>query len=124
MTNVYPNATDPVLAANMFNDPPAAGNQFFMIAVTATYSGPGSSKLDSGFAMRAVGASQVQYTTFSNSCGVLPKPEIYVDAPTVFSGGTISGNAACWQVRSSDASSLVMSFEPLVSNKVTWFALR
>ena len=123
VTNVYPDATAAVLAANPYNDAPAAGNQFFMIAVTATYSGSGSSHLDSGFSMRAVGASNVAYTTFDNSCGVLPDPDLYLDDPEVFTGGTVSGNAACWQIRSSDASSLVMFFKPYLSDTASWFAL-
>ena len=124
VTNVYPDATAQVLAANQFNDPPAPGRQFFMIAVSATYNGAGSSRLRSSFSMRAVGASQVAYTTFDNSCGVLPEPEIDLEDPEVFTGGSVSGNAACWSVLSSDAGSLVMFYEPIASEQRTWFALR
>ena len=95
-----------------------------MIAVSATYNGTGSSHLDSGFAMRAVGASQVAYTTFNNSCGVLPDPNLELEDPEVFSGGSVSGNAACWSILSSDAGSLVMFFEAFLSDLRTWFALR
>lgn len=84
VTSVFPDATAAVLAANIFNDPPMAGYQFFMIAVSATYLGAGSSHLDSGFRFRAVGSSQVVYTTFENSCGVLPKPNLKLDDPEVF----------------------------------------
>jgi hypothetical protein len=125
VTNVYPDATALVLAANPFNVPPSPGRQFFMIAVSATYSGPGSSRLGSGFSMRSVGASQVVYTTFdAEFCGVLPEPNIDLFDPEVFTGGTVSGNAACWSIRSSDAASLVMFYEPLASDQRTWFALR
>ena len=107
VTAVYPDATAQVLAANEFNDPPAPGRQFFMIAVNATYSGPTSSRLNSSFAMRAVGASQVVYTTFDEQdCGVLPEPNLWLADPEVFTGGMVSGNAACWSVLSSDAGSL------------------
>jgi len=124
VTNVYPNATAMVLAANQFNDPPAAGHQYFMIAAQGTYSGSGSSHLDSGFAMRAVGASNVAYTTFQESCGVLPEPNLKSTDPETFTGGTVAGNAACWSVLSSDASSLVMFFRPLLSDNETWFAVK
>jgi hypothetical protein len=124
VTGVVPDATAQILAANQFNDPPAAGNQFFMISASGTYNGSGSSRLDSGFSMRAVGASQVAYTTFDNSCGVLPEPNLELDDPQVFAGGTVSGNAACWQIRSSDASSLVMFYRPFLEDQMTWFALR
>jgi hypothetical protein len=124
ITGTYPDAWAQIQAANQFNDPPAAGNQFFMIAVSATYNGPGSSRLDSSFGARAVGASNVAYTTFDNSCGVLPEPNLQLDDPQVFTGGTVTGYAACWHIRSSDAGSLVMFFDPLLSDQVTWFALR
>ena len=124
VTGVVADATGQVLAANQFNDPPAAGNQFFMIAASGTYTGTGSSMLDSSFSMRAVGASQVAYTTFNNSCGVLPEPNLQLNDPQVFTGGTVSGNAACWEIRSSDAASLAMFYEPLIGDQMTWFALR
>jgi hypothetical protein len=95
-----------------------------MIAVTATYQGSGSSRLDSGFSMRAVGASAVVYTTFTNSCGVLPQPNLALDDPEAFTGGVVSGNAACWAITSSDAESLRMFYQPLAGDTRTWFALR
>ena len=73
--------------------------------------------------MRAVGASNVAYTTFNNGCGVLPDPDLEVDDPQVFAGGTVSGNAACWEIRASDANSLVMFYDGLNTYQVTWFAL-
>jgi hypothetical protein len=96
-----------------------------MVAVSGTWNGKGSSHLDSGFALRAVGASNVAYTTFdSHNCGVLPDPNLDLDDPQVFTGGTVSGNGACWAVRSSDVSSLVMFSSPFLVNKEVFFALR
>jgi Divergent InlB B-repeat domain len=123
VTQYYPNATAMVLAANQFNDPPPAGSQDVMIAVTATYNGTGSSHLDSGYTFRAVGSANVAYTTFDHSCGVLPAPNLDLDDPTVFTGGTVSGNAACWIVPSSDVSSLVMFAAPFLTSTQTFFAL-
>jgi hypothetical protein len=95
-----------------------------MVAASATYNGSGSSHLDSGFALRAVGAANVAYTTFgTNSCGVLPDPDLYLDDPEVFPGGTVSGNAACWVVPSSDVGSLVMFTEPIDTSQQVFFAL-
>lgn len=40
------NATDQVMAANMFNDPPPAGSQYALVNITATYVGEGSGHAD------------------------------------------------------------------------------
>lgn len=116
-----PDATAAVLATNPYNDPPQAGNQFFIARVTATYTGSGSSTFRGTFRLRAVGASAVSYSTFSNYCGVVPDP---ISDAEVFTGGTITGNV-CWQIRSVDASSLVVFDEPIQSvPKRLFFALR
>jgi hypothetical protein len=125
VTEFFPDATSLVLAANQFNDPPPAGFQFVMVSVSATWNGKGSSHLDSGYALRAVGASNVAYTTFSSHyCGVLPDPNLQLDDPQVFTGGTVSGHGACWVVRSSDVPSLVMFTSPFLVSKEVFFALR
>jgi hypothetical protein len=123
VTGISADAWPAIQSANMYNDPPTAGQQFFMIAVAATYLGSGSDHLDSGLTMHAVGSLNVGYTTFSNSCGVLPEPNLYMTDPEVFTGGMVSGNAACWAISASDASSLVMYFQPFLSGATVWFAL-
>jgi hypothetical protein len=125
VTQYYPNATQMVLAANIFNKPPPAGSQDVMVAVSATYNGTGSSHLQSGYTLRAVGAANVAYTTFNEpTCGVMPEPNLDLNDPEVFSGGTVSGNAACWVVPSSDVSSLVMFTAPFLTDTNVFFALR
>ena len=123
VTAATPDATAQVLAANQFNQPPAPGNQFFMISVSATNTGTGSSTLQSGYAMRAVGASLTTYTTYDNACGVLPAPDVQLEDPLTASGGTISGNAACWAVQSADASSLEMFYQASPTAPKIWFAV-
>lgn len=110
--SVTPNATAAVLAENQFNDPPQPGDQFFIARVSATYTGPGSSRFDGSFRLRAVGASAVSYSTFNNSCGVIPDK---LPDPEVFTGGTIEGNV-CWEIRASDASSMVMFDDPFLGD--------
>jgi hypothetical protein len=104
VTSATPNATAQVLAENMFNDPPEAGDQFYMVRVRATYIGAGSQGFDGTYRLRSVGESAVEYTTFSNNCGVIPDQ---ITSNQVFTGGTIEGNV-CWEVKSSDAPSLIM----------------
>jgi hypothetical protein len=114
VVSVTPDATAAVLAENMFNDPPAPGRQFFIARVSATYTGPGSSRFDAGFRLRAVGPSSVAYTTFNDSCGVIPDD---IGDPDVFTGGTITGNV-CWSMLTSDAAGIVMFDSPLAFGNI------
>ncbi len=126
VTGVYPDATSAVLAADPSNTAPPPGYQDYMIAVSATYTGPGSSNLDSSYGMRAMSAWGLGngYNMLDHDCGVLPNTDLEHNDPAIPTGGTESGYAACWQVLSSDASSLEMYVElPYPSNSVTWFAL-
>ena len=102
---VYPNATRMVIAESQFNDPPKAGRQFLIARVRASYRGPkGSDTFDGGFRLRAVGRSNVSYTSFEDSCGVTPDEDAL--DKEVFRGGTVEGNV-CWSVKRSDVGSLV-----------------
>ncbi|MCY4085962.1 MAG: hypothetical protein OXG37_03525 [Actinomycetia bacterium] len=107
------------MAENQFNDPPEAGRQFFIANITATYTGPGSDSFWDA-RLEAVGPSAVAYTSFRDSCGVIPDD---FDLSTVFTGGTVTGNI-CWSVRATDAASLVMFDDDAFDeqNRV-WFKL-
>jgi hypothetical protein len=117
VVSVTPDATAAVLAENQFNDPPAAGRQFFIARVSATYLGPGSARFDGSYRLRAVGPSAVSYSTFQDSCGVIPDP---LPDPDVFSGGTVTGNV-CWSVTTADAARLVMFDSPLAFNAQRYY---
>ena len=121
VVGVIPNATELVLRENMFNDPPKPGYQFFIVTIEATYRGPGSARFDGGFRLRAVGPANVSYSTFEDSCGVIPDE---ISDREVFSGGTIRGNV-CWQVLSSDAENLLMYDDPFLADRyvTTFFQL-
>jgi hypothetical protein len=121
---VMANANQAIVRANRLNDPPAGGHQYYMISVTAMYVGSGSTNLDSSFSMRAMGKLGVEYSTFENSCGVPPDPEIEISDPTLQTGGTISGWAACWEIDKDDANSLQMVMKPLTTDEEVWFDLR
>ena len=116
-----PDATAQVLDASPFNDPPAAGRQFFMVHVTVTYTGQGSDSFEGSFRLRAVGAAALGYSGFENSCGDIPGE---LSENEAFTGGTISGNA-CWEIRSSDIASLVLyDAPPSIVPMRLFFALR
>jgi hypothetical protein len=117
---VIPDATAAVLAENRFNDPPEPGKQFFMLRISATYTGDGSGVLSS-YRFRLLGASAVARSSrFENSCGVTPNVLTYRE---VASGETIRGNL-CWQVPVFDIGTLVMfDDEPFDNAQRVWFAL-
>ena len=120
--DVVPDATSMVLAENQFNDPPEAGSQFFMVTLRAKYLGPGSTTFDGGFRLRAVGTKGIVYTTFEDSCGVVPNE---LTDPELFTNGTIEGTA-CWQIASSDADSLIMFLDEhflSFTGERVWFSL-
>jgi hypothetical protein len=107
-----------VQAANIFNDPPPAGSQDVLVNFTVSYLGAGSSTLTSFVIdLQLVGQSSVAYTSFTNSCGVLPKPR-EIDYSTLFTGATIQLNL-CWQVPSSDVGTIA-----LATDEGVWASIR
>jgi Divergent InlB B-repeat domain len=125
VNSATPDATAQVLAANMFNDPPQAGHQFFMFSVSYQWTGQGSADAgDADFDLSAVGAANVSYAQGTDSCGVLPDPDYALETigVSVFTGGTVTGNE-CFSVLQSDASSLVL-FEGDAAKSPVWFAVR
>ncbi|CAN5742037.1 hypothetical protein BH24CHL4_BH24CHL4_21440 [soil metagenome] len=117
-----PNATDMVAAENPFNEPPAAGNQYFIARVNATYIGASAGNPGFELNFQAVGDLNVSYTIFNNTCGVYPEQSY--DVTELFSGGSAEFNV-CWQIDSEDESSLVMYVESMVdfTGQPVWFAL-
>jgi Divergent InlB B-repeat domain len=120
ITSTQPDATAAVLAENQFNDPPAAGKQFFIATLAVTYlSGTKPDSVSADFSLRSVGPSNVVYTTFGNSCGVIPDD---IDSKgQLLPGGSKTGNV-CWEVPSSEAASLIAFWD--TGDKPIWMALR
>ena len=120
--SVTPVATDVVLAANQFNQPPPEGHQFFMAKVAVAYLG--QEPVDATFELnfQAVGNLGRGYTTFDNSCGTYDGDEN--DIGTMFYGAYAEADV-CWQVPAEDADSLLMYVEPFFSfdDEVVWFSL-
>jgi Ca2+-binding RTX toxin-like protein len=115
-----PDATAAVLAENPFNDPPPVGGVFSIARLRATRTGAGAESFDAGFRARAVGSAAVVYTTFENSCGVIPEPFPETD---VFTGGQVEGNV-CWAVPAVEAGSLVLIDHAFLAEQDRFFAMR
>lgn len=81
---------DQVRDENMFNDPPKSGHRFVMAPFTVTYKGSGSEQpwlsVDTDF----LGGNKRIYTTYGNSCGVIPNSLNDVD--DLYEGGRATGN--------------------------------
>ena len=91
VTDVTLDATDEVMAANQFNDPPVEGRQFVMLNVDATYEGDESGTAWLDFSWAIVGAAGNTFATgMDDYCGVIPDP--LDDTGETFPGGTVSGN--------------------------------
>lgn len=116
VSRVTADATGQVMAENEFNESPGEGNQFFMASVEATYTGTDSSTFWLDMTLKAVGESSVAYEPFDATCGVIP--DDLNQAGETFPGGTVTGNV-CWNIESSDATSLVMIAEQSFSFEET-----
>ncbi len=121
--SVNPNADDLVAAENEFNDPPVAGDQFFIAQIAVTYTGSETGNPGVDLNYQSVGDSGTSYTTYTNSCGVVPDDPIFT-VTDLFEGGTAEFNV-CWAIDSSDADSLEMYVEPLfaLNSDPVWFSL-
>ena len=123
VTNVQLDATSIVYAENQFNDAPAAGNQFALVSLEASFEGQESEIFGSEFEWRAAGDSRLAYGQFGQSCGVIPNP--IRDRDEAYSGGTINGNV-CFEINSQDAESLQLILDSdfaFASGNEVYFAL-
>ncbi len=115
-----PDATSDILNHSRYNDPPAPGNQFYMVRVRAKYLGTGSEKFGYYSRLKSLGEGGVVYSWLRNNCGSVPDR---LPDPELFKNGQIEGNQ-CWEIASSDADSLVLIVEPDSSRHSRhWFSL-
>ena len=116
-------ATNTALAENSNNEPPAEGRQFVMATVQVVYRGEGTSESRPSFdvdVMEVRGAEQAPYTTFGDSCGVIPEPFRVIEV--LASDESESGNP-CWSVPSDDVD-LVLLADYDFGEERAWFALQ
>jgi hypothetical protein len=120
---LIPDATEVVMDAFDFNDPPAEGKQFVMVRLELTYRGEQASShlLDLGFRLQT--ADGRTYNEFDDTCGLFPD-EIDQVAPTA--PGASQSGTMCWSVATDDVEQLQLLLDSLVTidEPQTWFALR
>lgn len=97
VTGIVEDVTQLVMQENQFNDPPAAGNHFYMVAVEFEHFRIGSEPTYiSYFDFQLIGENRTLYD-LGYTCGVFP------DAlgGEVYPGGTVQGNV-CFEVADND----------------------
>lgn len=121
LTGFIPNATQMVLDENQFNDPPQAGHRFTIVRLRMTNVSAGNpGDPDAGYAIRMVGSASVGYSTFGNSCGVIPD-DIDNKSSDVFPGGSVEGNL-CWETQEGEHSFVLYTeFFLNEDEDVRWF---
>ena len=107
VTGIVEDATSLVLETNSFNDPPEAGNRFYIVTVEVSYVSGNDSIAVRYADYRLIGDKRVVYKTFEDSCGFIPDE---LDAE-LFPGGKTEGNI-CFQV-GNDEGGFVLIHEPL-----------
>lgn len=109
--SVTPDATSLVMAENSFNDPPARPNQFVLIRLDARLSAQvaESTNFWTDLSLKVLGPRALANSQSEADCGVIPD-DIF-NAPEVFPGGIIQGNA-CWEMRRVEADALLLIVEP------------
>lgn len=108
VASIQPDATDDIMAEYEYNDPPGDDEQFFQIGLEATYAGEDSGTFWTDITLKVVGESAVAYESFDASCGVISND--ITNSGETFPGGINIGDA-CWNIKSSDADSLVLIVE-------------
>jgi len=76
-----------VAAANEFNSPPKAGMEYWVVPVTATYTGDKTGNPMFGISVKFVGSDN---RTYDGDCGVIPNP--LTDVGDLYKGGVAKGN--------------------------------
>ena len=117
-----PDATRLVLGENPFNNPPKEGFRFYIVTIRVQYLGPDSTSFGGSYRLKALGIGGVVYTTFADSCWVIPDD---LPDPELFTNGTVEGNV-CWEVADDDVDSLQMFLDSGLFSDTprTWFALQ
>jgi hypothetical protein len=102
-------ATDEIIAANQFNEPPVEGNEFILINYTVTYTGDDADGQMAAF----VGVDYVtpDGVTIDSTDAIVVAPEPIDVTATLYNGGSITGNKAL-SVPSASAGEGVLAIRP------------
>ncbi len=117
VNNVTLAATDTVLAANSFNEPPATGNEYIIVNYTATFLGADAEGAMPAWVIveyvTADGTTVTSYDSF-----VMPPDPAFDSTSTLYTDGAATGNIV-FDVPSASAGAGVLAIQPgMLSDKV------
>ena len=107
VTAMVEDAWGMIHSENPYNEPPGQGQRFYMVTVAVAYPARTGSIDVSNIEFKLVGDKRVGYSTYENSCGVIPNSL----SGEIFPGGKTQGNI-CFEVDLADAN-FVLIHEPL-----------
>ena len=107
VTGIVEDAWQQVSEENQFNDPPEPGNRFYMVSVEVSYPSGADSIQVGEFDFSLIGDNRLVYTTFDNSCGIIPDNL----GGEIFMGGRVEGNI-CFEVPQ-DEGGFILIHDPL-----------
>ena len=108
-------ASDAVVAANQFNDPPAAGSEYILVNYSATYVGDDANGQTPSFV--SVDYVTADGKTINAYDHHVVAPEA-IDSNTLYKGGTATGNIAI-QVPTATAGQGVLAVRPgMIADKI------
>ncbi|WP_231915937.1 DUF4352 domain-containing protein [Microbacterium karelineae] len=113
-------ATDAVLAENQFNDPPADGDEYILVNVTATYIGADSGMPAIGTGVEYVTADGV---TISGDDALAVAPDAFDSMAELYTDATVTGNFAFAVPSASAADGTLAIRAGLLADKV-FFAVQ
>lgn len=99
-TDIVPDAWPLLQAENPFNDPPDAGNIFYMVAVEFSYLSGNETLAASNLNFSLIGDSRVVYDPWDDSCGSFPVIPNALEGE-LFPGGKTQGNI-CFEAPQSE----------------------
>lgn len=114
-------ATDTVLAANEFNEPPAEGSEYILVNYSATYLGDDANgQMPALVAMEYVTADGTTVNSFDNYA---TPPEPFDSTSPLYTDGTATGNVA-FEVPTETAGQGVLAVRPSVIGDKVFIAVQ
>ena len=121
VTDIVPDAWPLLQAENFLNDPPDAGNIFYMVAVEFSYLSGNETLVVSNLTFSLIGDGRVVYDPWDDSCGAFPVIPNALEGE-LFPGGKTQGNI-CFEVAQSETG-FILIYQPNVLERASRRFLR